>query len=264
MSTELGDTGDIGDRRGILYPQRLPRFHRRKVTSALESYARWFWISQWALPEGERSEQRLLPFPAANLVIEREKVTLSGPATGVSTQVLTAQGWALGLLLRPAGLDALSCRPDEIVDRQIQFDVGELHAHVREFMEAGDVAGAVGKTARWMEKQVGQIAPGARLADEMVELAADDREITRVAQLAAKLGVSTRELQRVSGRYVGQSPLHIIRRYRLQEAALRLREDPGLTVAMVAAELGYSDQSHLASDFRTTLGFSARDYRNER
>lgn len=76
--------------------------------------------------------------------------------------------------------------------------------------------------------------------------------------------MSTRALQRLAKQYIGLSPLRIIRRYRLQEAALRLREDPGLTVARVAAELGYADQSHLAADFRSTLGLSARDYRRQR
>lgn len=53
----------------------------------------------------------------------------------------------------------------------------------------------------------------------------------------------------------------MIRRYRLQEAAERLRLQPGLPVADIAAELGYADHAHLSADFRTVLGFTPSGYR---
>ena len=55
----------------------------------------------------------------------------------------------------------------------------------------------------------------------------------------------------------------MIGRYRLQEAAQRLREDPSLTVAHVAAELDYADHAHLTADFRQVLGFSPSLYRQQ-
>lgn len=54
----------------------------------------------------------------------------------------------------------------------------------------------------------------------------------------------------------------MIRRYRLQEAAQRLREDSDVSVTDVAAELGYADQAHLCADFRTVLGFNPTAYRS--
>ncbi|MGH3545506.1 MAG: helix-turn-helix domain-containing protein, partial [Mycobacteriales bacterium] len=62
-------------------------------------------------------------------------------------------------------------------------------------------------------------------------------------------------------RYVGLTPLAIIRRYRLQEAAQRLLEEPSITIAQVAADLGYADHAHLSADFRHVLGFSPNSYR---
>jgi len=256
-------SSEIGDRRGILYPRVLPRFHRRMPPAALAGYVSWYWISQWDLPEEEESVQRILPFPASNLVVERERVTLSGPTTGISHQVLTADGWAFGVLLRPAGLCILGARPDEIVDQQVPLQLDDLVGAVRECMDRDDPAAAAEAMSEWLALRRVEIPRGAELAGRAVELAASDPEMTSVVRLAEDIGVSTRELQRLSKRFVGVSPLRIIRRYRLQEAALRLREDPGLTVAEVAAELGYADQAHLAADFRTTLGFGARGYREE-
>lgn len=53
----------------------------------------------------------------------------------------------------------------------------------------------------------------------------------------------------------------MIRRYRLQEAVQRLREDHSLTIAHVAADLGYADHAHLSADFRSVLGFTPNFYR---
>ena len=56
----------------------------------------------------------------------------------------------------------------------------------------------------------------------------------------------------------------MIGRYRLQEAAQRLREDPSLTVAHVAAELDYADHAPpLTADFRQVLGLSPSLYRQQ-
>jgi AraC-like DNA-binding protein len=95
----------------------------------------------------------------------------------------------------------------------------------------------------------------------MERAVAEDASIVRVEDLASRLGVSARTVQRLARRYVGLPPLTIIRRYRLQEAAERLRADPGWTIARVAAELGYADHAHLTADFTATLGVSPSEYR---
>jgi AraC-like DNA-binding protein len=64
-------------------------------------------------------------------------------------------------------------------------------------------------------------------------------------------------------RHVGLSPAAMIRRRRLQEAARRVREEPGTDLASLAAELGYADHAHLTRDFRAVLGVAPRVYRSE-
>lgn len=63
-------------------------------------------------------------------------------------------------------------------------------------------------------------------------------------------------------RCIGLPPLAVLRRYRLQEAAQRLHEDPGLSVAEVAADLGYADQAHLSAGFSRVLGLAPSGYRS--
>ncbi len=117
--------------------------------------------------------------------------------------------------------------------------------------------------AAWVGRHTGPLNDLALMANAMEDTVASDRSILRTDRLAGRLSISTRSLQRLSERYIGLTPLAVIRRYRLQEAAQRLREESALTVAQVAAELGYADHSHLTADFRRVLGFSPSLYRQQ-
>ena len=255
--------------RGTLYPARLPSFHRLPAPAALADRVRWFWIPEWQLAPGRVSRQEVLPFPALNLVVQPDGVTLSGPATRRSFRDLSGRGWAVGMLLRPAAVPAFTGEPGSLRNREIPVDMPDLHAAV-----VAAMAGEKGKSdgdgrreatacsaGRWLESRVPVAEADGLLANRLEELIAADASLTRVGQAADLLGVSVRTLQRLARRHVGLPPLAMIRRYRLQEAAERLRLEPGLPVADIAAELGYADHAHLTADFRTVLGFTPSGYR---
>lgn len=263
---------DLEDTRGILYPTRLPTFWREPAPADLDGLVRWFWIPQWRLPSGRVSRQHLLPFPASNLVVEPVGVSLTGPTTRASHRDLTGTGWAVGALLRPAALAQLCPAPETIRDDEIPFDAADLHRTVAAAMHSPDIHADADIDADAVENAVqafndwalAALTPpdeGGAVANAMEDLIASDRGIVRVDQLAARLHLSARAVQRLARRYVGLPPLALIRRYRLQEAAQRLRDDPTVTIAQVAVELGYADHAHLTSDFRATLGSTPVAYR---
>lgn len=255
--------------RGALYPARLPTFHRLLPPPELADRMRWIWIPEWNLAPGRVSRQEVLPFPALNLVIQSEGVTLSGPATRRSHRDLRGSGWAVGVLLRPAAVPAFTADPGALLDTERPFDAPDLHAAVLAAMGvvadddggARRAAQAVAAVVHWFQAHVPVPSSEADPANRLEDLIQADPALTRVDQLAEQLGVSVRTLQRLARRYVGLPPLAMIRRYRLQEAAERLRTEPGVTVANIAAELGYADQAHLATVFREVLGFTPSGYR---
>ncbi len=246
--------------RGVLYPADLPRFTRLPAVGPAAELVEWFWIPEWDLPPGVTSPQRTLGYPAANLVVEDGEAGLWGATTRVAERVLEGSGWAVGALLKPAALAALAASPRELVDTHVVVDAPELVASVTAAMPS-DHAGSVDAFAAWLAARVGPVTGEGRLADDMVRLLLGDSGILRIEDAAQRLAVSPRTLQRLAHRTVGLSPAAIIRRRRLQEAAQRVREDPDIRLADVAAELGYADQAHLANDFRTVLGFTASEYR---
>ena len=84
----------------------------------------------------------------------------------------------------------------------------------------------------------------------------------RDRDLAARCGVSERTLLRLAHTHIGMGPAAMIRRRRLQEAAQRVRDEPGTELAAIAADLGYADHAHLTRDFRRILGFTPTQYRS--
>ena len=283
--------GDKGKEqwRGTLYPARLPVFHRILPAERLADRLRWIWIPEWSLAPGQVSRQELLPFPALNLVVQPDGVTLSGPATRRSFRDLSGSGWAVGMLLRPAAVPVFTDDPGGLRDVEVPVDAPDLLAAVRAAMndDAGrDGAGpenanrgtradaepdaepgadrraaAVAATVSWLEERVPLPDAEAQLANGLEEVIQTDASVTQVDQAAGRLGVSARTVQRLARRFVGLPPLAMIRRYRLQEAMERLRLDPGLPIADIAADLGYADHAHLTSAFREVLGFTPSGYR---
>lgn len=258
---------DSRDGRGVLYPARLPSFHREPAPEDLRELIRWFWIPRWNLAPGRISRQELLPFPASNLVVEPRGVSLAGPTTGASHRDLHGRGWAVGALLRPAGIAALTSDPRAIRNVEAPFDAPDLHHAVSNAMgDDDDTAGRARAVVAYGAWACDHLAPpdeGGLLANAMEDLISSDRTIVRVDQVTERLSTSIRGVQRLARRYIGLTPLTVIRRYRLQEAAQRLRQDSSLTIAEVAADLGYADHAHLSADFRHVLGFTPNSYRRD-
>nr|WP_286672575.1 helix-turn-helix domain-containing protein [Cohnella hashimotonis] len=72
--------------------------------------------------------------------------------------------------------------------------------------------------------------------------------------MANRHGLSVRSLQRLLDRYIGVSPKWILQRFRLQEAAERIRQGGAADWSALAADLGYYDQAHFIRDFKSVVG----------
>lgn len=152
----------IDGTRGVLYPARMPQFHRLPPPDAAAELVGWFWIPEWDIEPGRTSRQHIVAFPALNLVVERSGVELVGAATTASYRDLTGRGWAVGAMLRPAAAAALTDDPATLLDTSTSFDAPDLYAAVSRAMEAGGDhrhADAVRAFTSWLVERVGEISP---------------------------------------------------------------------------------------------------------
>jgi AraC-like DNA-binding protein len=72
----------------------------------------------------------------------------------------------------------------------------------------------------------------------------------RVEDLAAALGVSSRQLERVCHALAGVPPKRLARLVRFQTAVRRLYDDPRQNLTALAFDLGFADQAHFIREFR--------------
>ena len=257
--------------KGILYPARLPTFHRFAAPDAVAHLVQWFWLPEWDIEPGRSSRQHVIAYPASNLVVQGDAVEFSGPTTRAAHRDLTGKGWAVGALLRPAAVPLFTDDPGALRDQETALPLEKLHAAVSAAMDApSDEATpdggsrrerAVGAYVGWLASLDVVPSEEALLANRMVDVIASEPDVLLIEDVARRLAVSPRTLQRVAKKYVGLSPSALIRRRRLQDAAERARSDPSADLAAIAVELGYADHAHLSNDFRRYLGFTPSMYR---
>ncbi len=248
--------------RGLLWPKRLLETFRRLAPSPrAKELVRWWWVASWRFPSGVSSAQQVLSFPGSNLTFEPGEVNVVGPTTAASTRVLEGHGWVVGALLQPAVVPTLTPHPATTRDQAIPIPAAKALAAVTETVASGGLEAGAVIAEDWLVARVGELSDEMRFANQMMHVLQTTTNIATVPQAASALGVSPRTLQRLTSRYVGLPPSVIIRRRRLQDAAATLRERPRQVAD--AAVVGYSDQSHLTRDMRTTMGITPGQYQRE-
>lgn len=272
LATLIG-VGEGIPEKGQLRPDERVPVSRIMPSTQGETVARWFWVPEWDLLEGMVHEALTLPFPACQLVVEPEGVRVHGPVTRAWRRDLVGHGWAVGALLTPGAAHALVGEVGALQDSTTPAKgAARLHTSVTAVMDSSDDPSTRHRAAAhalegWLVDRVAaRVAadPQAATARRLVDLADGDPELLRVDDLAHRLAMSGRAVQRLAITHVGMSPAAMIRRRRLQEAAERVREDPAADLATIAADLGYADHAHLTREFRRVLGFTPTGYRAER
>ena len=251
-----------------------PAIHRFAPTPDLAGLVRRYWMPVWSLPDGRRSEQRVLQYPVCLIVVSHEYDLLVGPSTGLSTQVLTGSGWALGTMLQPAAGSLLwNGSVDGLTDRTVPLteapglDGAALVRGIRA-AAADDPGSPEGQQAAVaaVEAALRKLLPvdeEGELVNAIVEYVEGDSGVQRVGQVCEKFAIGERSLQRLTARRIGLSPKWLIQRRRLHEAAERLTDPDRPDLARVAADLGYADQAHFGRDFRTATGLTPGEYAAE-
>lgn len=254
--------------KGVLYPARLPEFNRIAVSEGIADLVRWFWIPEWNLEPGVSSRQMMIAFPALNVVIEADSVALIGPTTRCSERELSGRGWAVGALLRPAAVPFFTDEPGALKNGQLTLSLPDVQSRVAAIMRASDCDSPEGRRSRaagvltdWFISRATKLSEEAKLANAMAELIESDPEIVRLDDVALRLEISKRGVQRLAEKYIGLSPTAMIRRRRIQEAAYRVRTEPELSLADIAVDYGYADHAHLTKEFQSILGLKPSDYR---
>ncbi|MEU5262388.1 helix-turn-helix domain-containing protein [Amycolatopsis sp. NPDC021455] len=237
---------------------------RHPPAPGLADFVDYHWVLRWDLRGKPPHEQRVLPNLAVNVTFFPGASGVHGPGRDLFSYRLEGRVQGLGVRFRPGCFRAFLRRPvRDIADRAVPltdvFGPGALQA-AESVREAASDAQMVSSIDNLLLANPVTLSPAARQAAEAVESIARDPGITRVAQLCADTGLTTRSVQRLFAEHVGCAPKWAIRIYRLNDAAQQLAAEGRVDYAGLAVRLGYSDQSHFIRDFRTVTGQSPAEY----
>ncbi|NLV79583.1 MAG: helix-turn-helix transcriptional regulator [Rhodococcus sp.] len=232
----------------------------------LSTLVRRYWLPVWSVEPGREAPQRVLQYPVCLLVISADHARFHGVTSGLSTTVLTGDGWAAGVMFTPAAGGVLTGRSvAEFTDRHVDLTevlgdaAGPLADAVRAAMDRDPRDPAAHRAATTAIGAAVRphlpIDDEGRLVNRIVEYVEDDPTVLRVEQVRREFDLTERTLQRLVHRRIGLTPKWLIQRRRLQEAAGRLREH-AVSLADTAAVLGYADQPHFVRDFTRVVGMT--------
>jgi len=239
------------DARGLAGAWVHHQCHGQAAPAAdLATWIERYWTVEWAYAVPYR--QVVVPYPQVHVTVRPGRApVVSGVASRATVRELAGSDRIVGAAFRPGTFRALLDGPvSGLTDRQV---------------DAADVPGLAGRPGApvdvaaletWLRALLpagGPARDGAE-AGEVVALAAADRALTRVDQLATAAGTGVRRLQRLFAEHVGVGPKWVLRRYRLCEVTERIATGERIDWAGLAADLGYADQAHLVRDFAALFG----------
>jgi AraC-like DNA-binding protein len=252
--------------RGVLHigpGEPLLGLERFEPGQGLCPFIEHYWAVTWK--RQPRTTRETVPHPCVHLVLEPGRSELHGVYLRRFTRIIEGSGRVLGVKFRPGGFRTFAkesvarltgkiVHPSTILGRSIQ----RLEADATSCAEAGEAF-------RFVDAFLTRFDPTSTseliTVTNIVESIVNDRSITRVELLVPRFGLGLRQLQRIFREYVGVGPKWVIQRYRLIEAAERIRNRAeSVDFAGLAFDLGYADQAHFIRDFKKLVGTPPAEY----
>lgn len=222
------------------------------------------------LPAGEEVKERVLPDGSLHLVFELHDgpapSRLAGPRLRPAELTMRGRVDGLSVKLRPGAAAALfGTSAHELTDRAVAWEDlvtardRSLPERLREARSDEERVATLAQALRRMRRvtDAGSGALGkARAAAQLLR----GRSHASVHATAARVGVSERRLQQMFREHLGLSPRGWRRLARMHECLRQLRRSQAVSWAEIAADCGFSDQSHLINEFRALCGLTPTQF----
>ncbi len=208
---------------------------------------------------------RLVPDGCIDVLwLSSDQVWVCGPETTAWTFSLDPGTEAVGVRFRPGmapaalGFDASSLRDrraslDRFVARPVANEL------LCELSRAGDQLSRVRNLEAFVRNVAGnpnELDPFA--AQTLTHLAQNPR--ANAGELSELVGITCRQLHRRALRSFGYGTSTLARLLRFQRFLAHTELKPGVTIAQLCVEAGFSDQAHLARDCRAITGETPRAF----
>ena len=187
----------------------------------------------------------------------------NGPTSkSIQFGVTRSRIWGLGL--QPAGWSKFVRQPaNGLSDRTVDGSTHEafvLFAPILEVVNSagGDADRIAGGINDHLMRHAGRPVPQEAQILACQE-ALRDPDMTNVGELAGRLSIADRSLERLCGRYFGFPPKLLLRRQRFLRSLAQFMLDPNQSWSK-ALDGQYYDQAQFVRDFRSFMGMTPSEY----
>jgi AraC-like DNA-binding protein len=187
---------------------------------------------------------------------------LIGPHDRPVTNEPTGETFAMGIVTTPVGCAAaLGIEPSSIAGRVVDLVSAWPAARaLRAELEAlQDPDAMLAHTEACLHGELELAIPGLERCERAVAML-DADPARSIADIAAELGLSHGHLDREFTRIVGLSPRRLARLLRVERLLAAVDPAAGVRWADLAAELGWTDQSHMIRDVKRHTGSTPSAY----
>lgn len=248
--------------------ERKFQLSRYAPSEEIGFFVKHFWIVSWDLTGQDPFMQHVIPNPCVNLVIEKNRTAIYGPAKNKFSYPVKGKGRVFGVKFKPGGFYPFIKQPvSGLTDNPMGvLNVFDVEAQTMEnaILSQEEEGKMVELAERFIRHRLPERDENIILINRIIDRIIEDRDITKVDDICQSLNINKRKLQRMFEQYVGVSPKWVIRLYRLQNAAETIDHGRNHDWLKLSADLGYYDQSHFIKDFKTIIGKSPDEYARQK
>jgi AraC-like DNA-binding protein len=241
-------------------------FHMYEPSVVLAPYVAYYSIFEPKIPRGQELHfTQVLQVPAASLMFNRKKSMLFGVTTKKINHRAVTGDTKIRVIFKTAGLRAFCPEADmaTLVDTAAPIKDYLRHFNenfVAELLGEEKDSKIVKKLETFLLSQRPVFDENIILINDIIKNLDENEDIMTINQVASKYHKSERWLQALFRSYVGVGLKWVIVRSRLVKVLQNVDSSEDVPWAQLAADLGYSTQSHLINDFKKLIGRTPSEF----
>jgi len=188
---------------------------------------------------------------------------VSGQETSFTDLAVSGSPGLVAVVLRPEVNGALLGMPaSELRGQQVEVEQVFGRAGARVCQQVAEAPGPVARfrlLERFLVDHLAAVEPivEPRMRAFVQQVTASGGQLS-VGQLASRVDLSRRQLERQVGAAVGMTPKEFCRIVRYQKVVALKQHDPSLSLTQLTYDGGYADQAHLTREFLRITGHTPK------
>jgi len=241
-------------------------FYVYEPCAELAPLVAYYSIFEPKMPPGRELQfTQILQVPSASLMFSRQKSLLFGVATKRIDHRAMVGDTKIRVIFKPAGLRAFCPETDmpALVDNRAQikdyFPNFSLK-FTKDLLNKSPGKDVAKMLDAFLLSNHPVLSENIVVINDIIKNIDEDDNLVTVKELASKYNKSERTLQVLFRSYVGVGLKWVLMRARIVKVLKSVDSPEEIPWAQLAADLGYSTQSHLINEFKEIIGRSPSEF----